>query len=409
MNNLFLRLKNLPFYLSLAFIFSALTLLFINTLTLIPSTQMEKLYAGVNSAVTFLFALAAGVMINYRVCKNTRKALAAGFSLLLFDAVLFTLCGVHISFLLSIILSLAFSFITEKLSLINAFAVCSLISLAIALGLGLSYDLLLSLLKSFCTQMKGRGAIIGMINNAYSLAFSENLASLFYNNDYSGTAYVNGEIVSGVTNIFKAQGVAGDSVSRFLTGKYFVNIFLSLGIFALLFNKLEDEKKTAFSLCFALGVIFGDVRLFALFVLVYNPIMYLGYLALIIVSYLTAYLLDIRIAYERAGSVFELFRDFDKPFYFILAGVVLSILTYFLESIIISKVDFSGRKILPKEVRQIVKALGGERNIERAEEGIITVTNPNLINILSLDCEIKGDKVTLLPDDFDLIYRFFKI
>ncbi len=406
MNNLFLKLKNLPLFLSAAFFFTAGTLIIINLITLIPSKQISALNEGFNSAITALFAFTACVMINWMATKNTKKAVAAGYCVLLFDAVLFTLCAVHISFILSIVLSLLLLFFFEKYNLLPAFCISALISFSAALVIGLSYDLLFSLLKSLCDILKGRGALFGAVSNVYSLLFSENLSKLFYHKDYSGTAFVNSKVVSGVIDVFKVQKVAGLNVSKYLSGKYFVNIFVSTGLFLLLYQKLEKEMKTAFVLCFALAFLFGDVRLLALFVLVYNPIMYFGYLLLIIVSYLTAYFLDIRIAFLKAGSLFELFKYIEKPVYFIITGLVIMVLTYFIESLILSKFDFHSKSFLPRNVKKLIDALGGRKNIEKLTDNMLYVKNPNLINILNIDCDIKGNAITLHSDELELIKEY---
>ena len=178
-------------------------------------------------------------------------------------------------------------------------------------------------------------------------------------------------------------------------------------MFLLLFKKFENEQQIAFACCFGLAVVFGDVRLFSLFILVYNPMMYFGYLLVTAISYLSAYLLDIRIAFLKTGSLFELFKYMEKPVYFIITGLVITVLTYFLESLILSKFDFQSRKILPLEIRKIVIALGGYRNIERISDEKVILKNPNLVNILNLDCEIKGSEVTLHPDDLCALKAYF--
>ena len=76
------------------------------------------------------------------------------------------------------------------------------------------------------------------------------------------------------------------------------------------------------------------------------------------------------------------------------------------ENIIISKFDFQSKRILPYEVRKIVNSLGGESNIERINKGELLVKNPNLINILNLDCEIRGNRVKLLYDDLEKLRQF---
>ena len=407
MNNLFLRLKNLPFYLSLSFIFTAITLIAVNILALVNSKPVSAVYDAFYSGISALFAFCAGVMICFYVCKNTKKSVAAGYCILVFDAVLFALCRVHISFVFAIILALFFSSLFEKYSLLAAFCICFLTSLAFSLALGLGYDYLFSFLKALCLTLKGRGALFGLVNNVYSLVFSSNLETLFYHKDYSGTAFVNSNVITGVIDIFNAQKLAGINAAKYLTGKYFVNIFVSVGVFLLIYQRLESTVKSAFFLCFLLGVIFGDIRLFALFLLIYNPFMYFGYLLLTLVSYLAAYLLDIRIMLLKTGSLFELFKYMDKPIYFILTGLVITVLAYFLESLILTKFDFQSRRIVPSNIRKLVNALGGDRNIEKITGETVILRNPNLINILSLDCEIKGSEVTLLPDDISALREYY--
>ena len=407
MTKLIHRLKRLPSFLSSAFFITAAFLFLINTITLFPFSQTEELYRNFSSGVFALFGVLSGGFITFYTCKNTKKAFFSAGSIMLFDLMLFSLCGVHISLISAIVLSLVFSFIFEKQSLLNGFIICLLISFISAFALGLGYDSLFTLLKALCSFLKGRGALFGAVNNAYSLIFSDNLSALFYHKDYSGSAYSNGKIVSGVIDMFSARKAAGINASKYLSGKYFVNVFLSTGVFALVYQRLEREQKNAFLLCFLLALVFGDVRLFSLFLLIYNPLMYLGWLFLISVSYLTAYMLDIRMVFMRTGSLFELVKYRDKPGYFIIAGLVLCVLSYFAQSIILSKFDFQNRRILSSEVRKIISALGGERNIQRIQGNEIVLKNPNLIDILRIDCEIRGNTVLLDNDDMKLVKEAF--
>ena len=407
MSNLFLRLKNLPFYLCYAFIFSAFVLIAVNVLGLFSAEQFQTLYEDLSASCSALFAASSGALITYYVCQNSKKAIAASFCVLLFDFILFSLTEVHISFIFSVILSLLFSSVFEKSNVISAFFICALISITTSLLLGFLYEYLFELLKAFCSDLKGKGALFGTVNNFYSIMFSNNFEELFYHKEYSGAAYINGNVISGVMDIFTAQEVAGISVSKYLSGKYFVNIFLSIGLFITLYARLDSITKGAFASAFILSVIFGDARLLALFILIYNPAMYLGYLLLIMISYLVAYLLDIRLVYFKNGSLFELFTFGEKYAYFFLSGIVLIALTYFLESIILSKFDFQSRKIIPREVKQIVNALGGEGNIERIKGEKLFVKNANLIDILRLDCDIKENLVLLNYDDLELLKKFY--
>ena len=407
MINLVHRLKCLPSYLSQAFFISAVFLIIINIITLIPTSRMNELFKNFSAGIPALFGVLSGGFIVYFVCRNTRKAIAAAGSILFFDLILFSLCGLHISLVFGIVFALIYSFIFEKQSIFWGFVICALLSFITAVLIGLSYEFLFDLLKALCSSLKGRGAVFGAVNNTYSLLFSDNLAELFYHKDYSGSAYSNGKIVSGVIDMFIAQKTAGISASKYLSGKYVVNAFLSTGVLALIYQRLEREEKNALMLCYALALIFGDTRLFALFLLIYNPLMYLGFLLMISISYLTAFLLDIRMVFLKNGSIFEMIKYRDKLGYFLLAGLVLCILTYYFEKIIMNKWDFQSRKVLPYEVRKIVLALGGEKNIESVLENSVILKNPNLIDILKLDCEIHSNKVFLNPDEAQLLNMYF--
>ena len=407
MNDFIYRLKNLPFYLCAPFFFCAFILVIINVLALFPSESFEMLYYGISRGACALFSVSAALFITYYICKNSKKAFAAGFCILLFDLILFTLCSVHISLIFGIAFSLLYAFIFSKNELFPAFSLCVLISLAVGLTAGLANETAVDFIKMLCASLKGRGALFGAVNNLYSLLFSDRLAQMFLNKDYSGSAFTAGKVISGVMSVFKAQGVAGINASRYLAGKYFVNFFVCSSAFVLIYSRLDSNGKSALIACFALAAVFGDIRLFSLFILIYNPLMYIGMLLLTVLSYLTAYFLDIRLVYLKEGSLAELLKYRDKLGYFLLAGVIIFALSYFTERIILSKFDFQSRKIVPKEVKTIVNALGGDENIQSIQGTDVILKNPNLIDILKLDCDIKGNRVTLSFDDLRLIKKFY--
>ena len=404
MNDLFYRLKNLPIYLCPAFAFCAALLILINTISLFG---FDELYSGVSAAAPVLFSCASALLMCHYSCKSFKKALAAGFCILAYDAVLFSLCSAHISFVFGIILSLFFSYIAKRFPIYQCFLICIFTVLVLSLSAGLSYEYLYSVLKKLCGILKGRGALFGAVNNLYSLLFSNNLSSLFFHKDYSGTAFSGGRIVSGVLDIFEAQGVAGTNASRYLSGKFIVNIFVCSALFLLINKRLDKNEKTALFICFLLAVLFGDIRLFSLFLLIYNPLMYLGFLLITAISYFSAYLLDVQLVYFKEGGIFELIKYRDKVLYFILAGFVIAVLTYFFEKIILSKYDFQSRKILPYDVKKIVSALGGDENIERINGERVELKNPNLIDILRLDCDIRGNNAYLNYDDLILLNKYY--
>ena len=86
--------------------------------------------------------------------------------------------------------------------------------------------------------------------------------------------------------------------------------------------------------------------------------------------------------------------------YFIIAGTVLAALTYFLFRIVITKYDFESKMILPRVTNKLV-------NIIKVENGSVIVSNPNLIDVLKVDCEIHENTVTLYYDDYLLLKEYY--
>ncbi|MDO4363579.1 MAG: hypothetical protein Q4C99_03550, partial [Clostridia bacterium] len=233
-------------------------------------------------------------------------------------------------------------------------------------------------------------------------------SDLVYNTDCSTATLVNGKIVSGVQKIFLAQPKNPmSSVADYLTGKYFVNIFLALGTAVALFKKTSKRYFFSFLLPCVLSVIFGDNTLLLVFLLFYNPLIFVGFVLVGGAGYFVASLVDIRIGFGGFASVFNLFRYGRSIGYFFLVGFVFAVLMYFVVQIVVTKFDMDNQKYYPKEVRRLVKSLGGERNIENLENGVLTVRNPNLIDILKVDCEIRQNTVILIDNDYNLLKDYF--
>ena len=139
----------------------------------------------------------------------------------------------------------------------------------------------------------------------------------------------------------------------------------------------------------------------------YNPLIFVGYVFVGGVGYFVSALVDIRIGFEKYASLFSLFKYGRSVGYFLLVGFVLAVLMYFVVQIVVAKFDMDNQKYYPKDVRALVKALGGERNIENLENGVLTVRNPNLIDILKVDCEIHQNTVILIDNDYNLLKEYF--
>lgn len=407
MNSLLLSLKNSPKYLSYPFIFAGVFLFITNALNLFSIDAFETVYAFSKNNIELIFAICAV----FFVCSfnmNSKKAITCSVCYLISDLVFYSLSNEHYSLLFSVIIAFLLSSVADKLEVIYLYLILLFIGVSLGVALGVSYEYLFSALRRFCGFVGNKAILFGVFNNFYSIAFSDNFEELIFTKDYSLSAVIDDNIVAGIKNIFIANpDNAPFEVAQYLSGKYLVNIFVVLGITVALYSRLSGMELLSFLLLSALSIVFGDIKLFSLFILIFNPVIYLSFLGMTFVSYLVCSLLDLRIGYADNGSVFELFRYGNNWIYFLLSGLVIAVMSYFLTQIVISKFDIQKRKILPREVRRIINSLGGEKNIVKIKEDSIIVKNPNLINVLNLDCDINENEVVLHYGELDLIKQYY--
>lgn len=399
--DIFGRKKKLISYLSSAFLIVSFCELLAWLLSILP-IGFDEFYR----VESFLFCIAFGGFSSFYVTNNSKKAITCVLAIAFSSAIFSTYSGYGYSIIACVFFGICFSLILERMNAIYGALTVLMIASIIGAIFGSMYDLLFELLKSICYSISGKGALFGAINDLYSVLFSNSFSDLFYYFDYSSAQLIDGKIVSGVINIFSA-GDSSKLVAKYLTAKYFVNISLAIGAFVFLFSRFKDSERLPLIFVFMLSVIAGDSRMMSAMLMLYNPFLYLGYLFCIFMSYFASRFIDIRIGFTDSASIVELFRYCNSWVYFIITGIVLSILTYFVLQLVVSKFDFDKRRLLPRDARRIVLALGGERNIERLRNGKVYVANPNLIDILKLDCDIHGNEITLIQNDLDVLQEYF--
>ena len=342
----------------------------------------------------------------YNVNKSAEKGIICAFCTLCGDIIYFGFTSSHFSILFCLIISIVMSKLSDGMRLSYLSAVLFITVVALSVVFGLINPLITEYLKAFSSLIKGKGFLFGMINNAYMLGVSDKFSYLFYHTDFGSSTLSGGKILSGAIDIFK-YAPDNSAVSQYLTGKYFVNIFLTLGLLFALFKRLSLNSRLALVSVCAAGILTGDVRCISLFILIFNPFIYLAYLFVIGVSYLIPELLGLKIGFTESGSISELVRYGNSWIYFIVTGAVLTLLMYFSCRLVMAEFSLSDGNYYPPRVRKIISCLGGEENITDVKRGRVTVSNPNLINIISLDCDIHGNMVILDKEDFELIEEYF--
>lgn len=374
----------------------------------ISALVLPKPNIDTEAIASLLWSAACGAFVAFYEYKESAKSFAVSLSILSVNAVFYLLTAHPLGLVMSTVLTVLVVMLGKNLDFEYLVITSTLLGVVSGLVFGLLDEPFQMYVKNFAYLIKGRAVLFGILNEVYTPLFGNFFSDLVYNTDCSAATLVNGKIVSGVQKIFLDQPKNPmSSVADYLTGKYFVNIFLALGTAVSLFKKTNKRYFFSFLLPCALSVIFGDNTLLLVFLLFYNPLIFVGFVLVGGAGYFVASLVDIRIGFGGFASVFNLFRYGRSIGYFLLVSVVLAVLMYFVVQIVVVKFDMDNQKYYPKEVRQLVKSLGGERNIENLENGVLTVRNPNLIDILKVDCEIRQNTVILIDNDYNLLKDYF--
>lgn len=408
MKNIVDNINKISQSITLPLIFLSSFVLVENLIILLPMEEGDTIYDYFTSGFSLIFCVIVSGFIGYSYTKNARKALVVSFSISLCSMIIYALCGEYLSMLAVIVFSYIFSTIYKNVDLVYGFYIFLSVSFVFAVIIGVIHPYLYDMLKWFCKAVQNKTSLFGLINNAYSLIFTDNFEKFFYFKNYGTVVYLDKNILSGVKDIF-AHTTANPPqiVGRLMSGKYFVNIFVSLGIFFSLFKKLDNERNALTALLCFTSLVTGEIKLLSIYILLLNPALYIGYLGLIWISYFMSALLDIRIGFLHQGSLAELIQYGNNWPYFIITGIIIAILTYFVFTIILSKFNITDKRFLPGNVKKLVNALGGVKNIDKISNEKLYVHNPNLIDVLKVDCDIHENVVLLLQDDIDLLKDYF--
>lgn len=408
MNSIISTIKKAPSCLAHPVFYLSVATAVISIISLFPVDAFKNIGEEFENGFNVLFLVLCGGIIGNCVCKNSKKAATVSFCLLLADVIYFSFANYHFSLLFIVCASFLLSYFAQKFDVLPGYLSCLVICVTLGLVSGSLYYIFDSLINMTGDTVSGNGALFGLFDNLYLMLFGTQFRDIVLTKSYSTAQIVGDNIVSGALNVFKATVKNPTlSTSLFLSGKYFLNIFVTVGAYLAFVKKMDLREQVAFSSAALIAILFGKTELFLIYILWFNPISYFAYLAIAFVSYLTASFLDLRLGYLENGSLIELFKYSNNMLYFVIAGTVLAVLTYFLFRIVITKYDFESKMILPRATNKLVKALGGDENIIKAENGSVIVSNPNLIDVLKVDCEIHENTVTLYYDDYLLLKEYY--
>lgn len=345
--------------------------------------------------------------ISLIITSNSKKALIVILSSVIIQVIYYTMTNNTFGMALILLFVVLLSLLSNKFDLLYSFIVLVFLSAVLGILLGITQGAFQYVLKLLASAIKNKSAIFSILNEGLQLIFGDDFSFLFYHTDFGGSNFINGRIVTGAVDIFSATkdnptGVTSD----YLTGKYYTNLFFPIGIALAFYNKLKEEHRFALIISMLMCIICGDNSIFSIFVILYNPLVFITYVLLSGVSNIVCRLVDIRIGFENSASIIELICYFQKPVYFFLIGVVFVGMMYFVCQYIISKYSFNDMRYIPKNIRRILNSLGGEDNIEKISDGFVYVYNPNLIDVLKLDCIINNNQVELIENDFEELLKY---
>lgn len=408
MNSIISTIKKAPDYISYPVLYLSVATAIIGIFSLIVTDSFKAITENFTNWFNLLFLIVCGEIIANAICKNSKKSSAVVISLAVGDLIYFSYAQYHFSLLFILCSVFLLSYFSEKFDVLPGFLSCIAICVTVGLLLGCLYYIFDTLIDITAGAISENGPLFGLLDNIFLMVFGTQFRDVVLTKSYSGVQIVGDRIISGAFNVFKATiNNPAALTSQYLSGKYYLNIFVTIGAYLAFIKKMDLREQVAFSSAAVVAVIFGKTELFLIFILCFNPISFFAYSVVSLLSYLTASLLDLRLGYLQNGSVFELFKYSNNLLYFLISGAVLCVLTYFVFKIVILKYDFASEKILPKATKKLVNALGGAENIVKTENDCVIVSNPNLIDVLKVDCEIHENKVTLYCDDFLLLKEYF--
>lgn len=378
-------------------------------LIIVGALSFLPVFDGMNTdnVTPFIWcALASGFVASF-VSRDSRVTAVVLSAVLCADLLFYALCGEKFGFGFSVLLSFLFSKYLGEFNmnkLLPLSVVCGVLSGAV---LGLAFPLWEKGIRTLASAVSGNAFAFGALGDAYNFMFGELFSDLFYFKDYGGAAVINNSLAVGAVNIFKTDTAEPQSVvSTYLTARYFANIFLPVGIYLSLFKKIKSRFSTPLFLSLVLSVFFGNNILFLLFIFFYNPFLFIAFAVTEALASLGASLVDIRLGFVDNASVIEMIKYMKSGGYFFAVGFVCAALAYFISKYAVEKYDFDTYKFMPPSVKKLFDALGGAENIEKAESDCIIVYNPNLVNILKVDCEVCENRITLNDDDLNMIKEY---
>lgn len=328
--------------------------------------------------------------------KSSIKAFVSLLCIALFNCAFDYVGNSEPSYLLSLILGCIFVFCFNKLGKSLSYVIVPVISLLLGYASGFLSneleELIFSFSNSFFSGNVISAALFGGINSVFSLFNSPLFSDLLFYKSAGGSLLYNEQLLTGVKDLFE-NGYTGNLVSAFLSGKYYL-IFALTGLAVSVSNELKGIQRGAILVVCVSALISGNLSLLILFLILENVLMIVPIILLSMLSYASAALLKLGMGYLGSGGIIELAMSLNGRWVYLLAGsAVLAVMGYFCGKYFVEKNGISDclNIYIPTRLNSVLKSLGGIENIIRIKNGNVEVRNPQLVNFLNDEYEIKDN------------------
>ncbi|MDE6155458.1 MAG: hypothetical protein K2F67_03375, partial [Eubacterium sp.] len=353
------------------FIFCSVFLVIAELLQLIGSTvsaDSEIIFYNFSKLLYDLMGYAFCYFITYRLtCKKSAFSAFWGvLCLAVFYTAMNSLYESRCVYFVGIIMALLCAFCFNRLDKVLAMSLTIISSILFGVLSGFLLDYWDNFVMWLSQLISGKGyfspVLFSVTDNIFSLFGIDSLKEMIFYKSYGGSIIYEGEIVTGVKDLFSA-GYTGQLVSSYLSGHYFL-IFALVGVSIALFYNLKGIQKYILAVVTVSAVISGDISILLLFLFFESPFVFAAVLLIGALAYLAAYILNLGIGYVFSGGIIELIMYIDKTVYLLAGGVVFVAIGYFVYKFCYEKHGISDclNIYIPTRLNNFVKALGGINN-----------------------------------------------
>ena len=336
----------------------------------------------------------------FAVSSVTRESHQVRWSALsygLFTALFTAVTNSNLGLLWPILLGLGAVLCKDRVGEKQGMLLLPVLALSLAGILGATHGYYESALLWLLRKLGNNNAVAFGFLNTLLRPLSAAFEQPVYLHSAGGAVWLDGQILTGAKTIFAAKPDRL-ATALFLSGKG-LQLFLLPGFACTLADCGKARSKAALAL-FTVGcVLSGHTELFTLFLALESPFLLLAFAGLTGGCYLVSALLGLHWGFLQNGGIVEFLLHNSSGALPYLVGVTFCVLAYFVSRYTVVRYGIAEHSCvwLPKDLRPLVRELGGLQNILAIEDDGVQVRNSKRVNTLLLEGELKEDR--FITDD----------